>query len=126
MSNNPFDYFKSVSLTKENLIVDDQSEAAFIPFLVNRSLSYFTDTLFHANQINRMHNIDKKMQYDYLFTAIRSRKRFTKWAKPAKSEDIDAIKQYYKYTDKRAIEALSILTDQQVALIKKRLEKGGR
>lgn len=126
MSNSPFDYFKAVSSTKEQMIVDDQSEAAYSPFIVNRSLSYFADTLFHANQLNMLPGLDKKLQYDYYMTGIRARKRFTKWAKGSKSEDLDAIKQYYKYTDKRAIEAMSLLTQEQIDWIKQRLQKGGR
>lgn len=122
----PFDYFKAVSSTKENLIVDEQSEAAYVPFIVNRSLSYFTDTLFHANQLNRLPSLDKKLQHDYYLHGIRSRKRFTKWAKGVKVDDLDAVKQYYKYTDKRAIEALSLLSQEQLLSIKKRLEQGGK
>lgn len=121
----PFEYFKAISTTKEQLITDQQSEAGYVPFIINRSFSYFTDTLFHANEINKLPNLDKKMQYDYFYNAVRKRSRFTKWAKPSKAEDLEAIKQYYKYSDRKALEALSILNEQQIADIKTRLNKGG-
>lgn len=126
MSNrNPYDYYKSVSKTKEDLMDDQASEEAYVPFIVNRTLSYFPDTLFHANQMNRYHKCDKKFQYDYYLKAIRARSRFTKWAKSASSEDIDTIKEYYKYNDRRAQEALSILTSADIVAMRKQADQGG-
>jgi hypothetical protein len=34
--------------------------------------------------------------------------------------------QYYDYSKQKAMTALSILTDEQLAMIKKKLEKGGK
>jgi hypothetical protein len=106
-------------------MVDGQTEKAYAPFVVNRCMSYFPDTLLHANEMNRLNFLDKKVQYDYYLRSIRSRKRFSKWFKKEDSEDIDRVKQYYGYSDKRAREAIRILTPEQLKNIKKELDIGG-
>jgi hypothetical protein len=62
---NPFEFVNSINTTKENLIVDDQSEKAYNPYLTNQSLSYFSDTVHIVNVLNRYHHLDKKLQYDF-------------------------------------------------------------
>lgn len=100
---NPFDYVNSISSTKENLIVDDITEKAYVPYMVNRSLSNFMDTIFYANEMNRFHNaLDKKMQYDFLRLSVKKGKRFGKWGKAEKSDEIDAIKFVYNVSNEKA------------------------
>jgi hypothetical protein len=106
-------------------MLDTQTEKAYAPYVVNRCLSYFPDTLLHANEMNRLNFLDKRVQYDYYLRSIRARKRFSKWLKKEESSDIDLIKQYYGYSDKRAREALRILTPEQIKSIKKELDTGG-
>jgi len=52
---NPFDFVNSISFAKKDLMTntenDDLSEKGYVPFIVNKSLSYFADTLLHANEI---------------------------------------------------------------------------
>jgi hypothetical protein len=119
------EYLNSINYSKKNLMVDAQTEKAYAPFVVNRCMSYFPDTLLHANEMNRLNFLDKKVQYDYYLRSIRSRKRFSKWLKKEESEDIDRVKQYYGYSDKRAREAIRILTPEQLKNIKKELDIGG-
>jgi len=121
---NPFDVITDITLKKQRLITAD-NERDYNPYLTNRGLSYFPDTIHHAQEMNTLHHLDKKMQHDYLFNAIRKAKRFSKWAKKAESKDIDTIIEYFSYSHKRAEEALTVLTKDQVKEIKKKLEKGG-
>lgn len=104
---------------------DELAEKDYLPFMVNRGLSYFQDTVALANEMNRYHDVDKKMQYEFLINIIRPRKRFSKWFKKEEDSDIEAVKEYYGYNDQRASQALSILTKEQLQIIKSRLEKGG-
>lgn len=123
---NPFDYVNSILHDKKNLIVDEITEKAYSPFLTNRSLSYHKDTIFYAQDMNTNHHLDKKLQFDYLINNIRSFKRKnTKWSKRKEDKDIDAIKEFYGYNYLKAKAALSILSQDQLKDIKKRLEKGG-
>ena len=54
----PFDYSNSINFTKEDIMVDDIAEMQYAPFIVNRTLSYFPDTVAIANELNRYHHLD--------------------------------------------------------------------
>ena len=119
------EYLNSINYSKKNLMVDTDAEKSYAPYVVNRCLSYFPDTLLHANEMNRLNFLDKKVQNDYYLGSIRSRKRFSKWLKKEESDDIELIKNYFGYSDKRAREALKILTKDDIANIKKEMNIGG-
>jgi hypothetical protein len=42
---NPFEIVKAVTHTKENLMVDVHAEKGYAPYMVNRALSFFADTV---------------------------------------------------------------------------------
>jgi hypothetical protein len=122
----PFDYVNQILQGKKQLIVDDVTESEYVPFLVNRSLSYQIDCVSYANEMNRRSFIDKKLQNDFLLNTIRSKKRpFVKWAKSDKSEDIQCIKTVYGFSDTKALEALRLLTDEQIQKLKEKTGIGG-
>ena len=94
--------------------------------MVNRSLSYHYDCIAYANEMNRRHFLDKKLQNDFLLNTVRSRKRpFAKWVKSEKSEDIECIKLVYGLSDSKAREALRLLSDEQIQQLKEKTETGG-
>lgn len=119
------EFLNSINYSKKNIMVDSQSEKAYAPYVVNRCLSYFPDTLLHANEMNRLNFLDKRVQYDYYLLSIRARKRFSKWLKKEESSDIDLVKEYFGYSDKRAREALRVLAPEQIKSIKKEMNIGG-
>lgn len=123
---NIFDYVTSINSSKKNLIVDDQTEKAYDPFLTNHQLSYFSDTVQAANVMNQYYELDKKLQYDFLLNIVRKRKRFSKWNKPEKIEDLEVVKEYYGYSNEKAKSILPLLSEEQVEIIKQRIYKGGR
>ena len=104
---------------------DDLAEKQYAPFMVNRGLSYFHDTIFFANEMNTNHHTDNKLQYEFLLNSIRPRKRFSKWFKKEVDGDVEVVKEYYGYSNVKAIQALSVLTSEQLEKIKIKLEKGG-
>lgn len=123
---NPFDYVNQILQGKKNLIVDEQTEKAYNPFIINRSLSYHYDCVLFANEMNQRHFLDKKLQNSFLINTVRSRKRpFAKWVKSEKSEDIEYIKKYFNYSDMRALEVLPILSEDQIQQLKEKTESGG-
>lgn len=123
---NPFDYLNSINDTKKNIMVDDIAEKQYVPFMVNRGLSYFVDTALLANEMNRYHHIDKKLQFEFLINSVRRRKRFSKWIKPHESEALLIVKEYYGYSNEKARSALSLLSSEQIDQLKQQLFKGGR
>ena len=123
---NHFDYLNSINLTKQDIMVDDICEKAYNSFMINRGLSYFPDTIIIANEMNRHHQADNKLQYHFLINMIRKRKRFSKWAKAQKESDIDAVKEYYGYSNEKARQAMTLLSPDQITIIKNKVNKGGR
>lgn len=122
----PFDYVNEILQGKKQLIVDDITEKAYEPFLTNKSLSYHKDCVMYANEMNRRHFLDKKLQNDYLLNTIRSRKRpFNKWVKAEKSDDIECVKTYFGLSDTKAREALRLLSDEQIQELKEKTDIGG-
>jgi hypothetical protein len=115
----------SILQTKQYALLTEQDEKSYSPFMVNRALSYHRDTTLLANEMNLYPSTDKKLQYDFLLNIVRSSKRpYSKWLKKAKSSDLDTIKEYYGYSDAKAVEALKILSNDQIAAMKKQLYKG--
>lgn len=123
---NPFDYLNSINDTKENIMIDDVTEKAYNSYIINHSLSYFHDTVLLANEMNRYHHLDNHLKYSFLINTVRKRKRFSKWMKPVKSDDLEAVKSYYGYSNDKARQALNLLDDSQLTELKKRMYKGGR
>jgi hypothetical protein len=122
----PFDYVKEILQSKKQLIVDELSEKDYMPFIVNRSLSYHKDCVFFANEMNRRHFLDKKLQNDFLINTVRSQKRpFAKWVKSEKSEDLECIKTIYGFSDSKAREALRLLSKEQIQQLKEQTDIGG-
>ena len=123
----PFDFLKSINDTKINLIDQDEENTKYYNgFVVNRSLSYFPDTVFLSNEMNRLHHLDYKMQYDFLINIVRKKKRFSKWDKPDERADLECIKKYFGYSETKAKQVIGLLTESQIKTIKKKVSTGGR
>jgi hypothetical protein len=121
----PFEYLNSINNTKEDIMIDDLTEKSYNSFMVNRSLSYFPDTVAFANVINRYHHMDNKLAYHFLINIIRKRKRFSKWTKPETESDIEVVKQYYGYSNDKARQVLPLLSPEQINIIRQKVSKGG-
>ena len=113
-------------MTKKDIMVDDLAEKAYNPFMVNRSLSYFNDTVLFANEMNINHTIDKRLQFDFFINMVRKRKRFSKWQKSVSDNDVEVVKEYYGYNNEKARQALTLLTTEQINALKQKVYKGGR
>ena len=120
----PFDLINSITY-KKDIVMNNSNEGSYNPFITNRSLSQFIDCILLANEMNQRHHIDNKLQYDYLINRIRPRKRFKKWDKKQDNENIEIIKEYYSCNNDKARVTLSLLSEQQLDIIKKKLNKGG-
>ena len=122
------DYLNAVNHTKEPLMdtEDEQWEKKYPPFIVNKCLAPFQDTIMLVNEINQLPNLDKKLQYDFLLNSLRTRKRYTPWVKAMKLENLEYVKEFYGYNNEKAKVALDILTDEQISAIKQKMNKGGR
>ena len=122
------DYLNAINYTKEALMdtEDEIWEKKYPPFIVNKALSGFPDTIMYANEMNQNHHLDKKLQFDFLLNSLRTRKRYTPWLKAKKLKNLEYVKEYYGYNNEKAKAALDILDDEQISAIKIKLYKGGR
>jgi len=116
------DWLNSINFNKEDLSYDIKT---YPPYVINRCLSGFIDTIMYANEMNRYHNLDKDMQYSFYLNSVRKRKRFSPWLRKYKVNDLECVKEYYGYSNEKASQALKILDKQQLNFIKQRLETGG-
>ena len=120
------DYLYSINQSKKNILDDDPSAVKkYPPYVVNRCLSSFTDTVLYANEMNKNSHLPNKMQYDFFLNSVKPRKRFSPWARKVSIDYLDVVKEYYGYNDDKALQALRILTKDQLDKISYLLRKGG-
>ncbi len=127
---NPFDFTNSINQTKKDLMRgtanDKIAEKSYSPFLTNRALSYHNDTVFYANEMNTRHFLDNLLQYDFLLNIVRPKKRYAKWEKKDKDGDVAIVREYFGYNEAKARQALTILTEENLSVIREKLQKGGK
>ena len=115
---NPFDYVNTINTSKKNLMTgsenDELMEKGYSAYVVNKALSYHTDTLLYSNEMNRLHDLPNKMQYEYLLHSVRAGKRFSKWAKKDDAENVQMVARYFQCNHRRAQEYMSLLSDGQI------------
>ena len=107
-------------------MVDEKSEKDYVPFIVNRGLGYFSDTVLLANEMNVNCHIDSKLQYNFLKGTVKKRKRFSKWLKAEDDHKINIIKEYFKYSTSAAKQVVNLFDDKQISDMQKKLSKGGK
>lgn len=119
------DVIPSIQQTKK-VVITSENERDYVPFVVNRSISFHLDMVMAANEMNMNPSTDSLLQYHYLLNTVRAYKRpFQKWQKRDIIENLDAVKEYYNYSNEKAKDALSLLSTTQIEEIKKSLNKGG-
>jgi hypothetical protein len=121
------DWLNSINQSKTNIMDEDPSSTKeYPPYIINRCLSGHIDCLMYANEMNKYHSLDKKLQYDFFINTLRPKKRFSPWIKKEEIKDLEVVKSYYKYSNEKAKQALKILSKEQIKFIKSKLETGGR
>jgi hypothetical protein len=119
---NPFELIKSISNSKKDIL---ENEKDYNAFMVNRGLSYFPDTVIYANEMNKYHHLDGDLQYQFLINIVRKRNRFSKWNKSTESDDIKIIKDFYGYSNEKARDVLPLLSNDNLNIIRNRIQHGG-
>ena len=120
------DWLNSINFTKQNLLEEDPDVIKdYPPYIINRCLSGHLDAIMFANEMNKYPNLDKDLQYHFFLNTLRKKKRFSPWLRKEKVTDLEIIKQYYGYSNEKALNALKILTPDQINFIKQRLDIGG-
>lgn len=119
-------WLTSINFSKENLVEEiPENISSYTPYIINKCVAGHLDTILFANELNQYPYISKDMQYAFYLHSLRKKKRYTPWVKKEDAENLAAIKEYYGYNDKRALEALRLLNREEINFIKQRLNKGG-
>lgn len=122
----PFDFLNAINYSKEKLIVDEWSEKQYEAFIVNKGLSYGHDTIIPANEMNSRPHLDRLLQFYFLINMVKPKKRFNKWIKAEKIDDLEIVKEYYGYSTEKAKQVLPLLSDSMIENLKTRITKGGK
>ena len=116
-------WLDSVNFSKRNIVEEDGAEIkTYVPFLMNRILSGHLDCIMFVNEMNKYSFLDKDLQYSFYLNTLRKKKRFSPWLRKDKVTDLEIVKQYYGYSNEKALNALKILTPEQINFIKQRLD----
>lgn len=123
-----FDYLNAINTTKKDLMKEDPlSVKDYVPFMINRGLSYFPDTIMYANEMNKYSSIPKDWQFAFYMQSIKPKKRFSKWhKKDQNSDDLNLVMKVYGYSAQKAAEALEILTEEQLKALHASYSTGGK
>ena len=121
-------YLNAINHQKIDLMdsEDEFWEKRYPTFIVNKALSSFPDCILFVNEMNKMHYLDKRLQFQFFLNSIRSKKRFSKWLRSSKIKNLEYVKEYYGYSNEKARQALDILNDEQLEKIKITIDRGGK
>ena len=122
------DYLNAINHQKIDLMdsEDEFWEKKYPAFIVNKALSSFSDCILFVNEMNKMHHLDKRLQFQFFLNSIRPKKRFSKWLRSTKIKNLEYVKEYYGYNNEKARQALDILDDEQIEHIKRIINRGGK
>lgn len=122
----PFDFVNAINTTKQDLYEQGYTDDEYVPFLINRQLSYFMDTVFFANEANStLKDAPKRAQFDFLRLTIDKRKRFARWGKVRDNPDIELIQRRYGGTRQTAEELLKLLSKEELEALRAKEDTGG-
>lgn len=117
-----FDILNSINYSK-NFVLNEETNKYYVKYMINKGLSMGKDTIFYANEMNRYPNVSNIMHHDFLNGIIRKSKRFNKWLKSEKNDDINMVKFFMKCSTKKAKETLSLLKEEQLEVLRVRFDK---
>lgn len=122
------DYINAINQTKEPLLdtEDEEWTKKYPPYIVNKCIAPFPDSVLLVNELNQYHHLDKKLQFDFLINSLRPRNRYAPWMKAKKLKNLEYVKEFYGYNNQKAKVALELLDEKQISAIKEKLNKGGR
>lgn len=121
----PFTFVDSVSSKKQDLFKQGVPTNLYVPYIVNNALAYFVDTVFYANEMNKLGHLPVHMQYRFYLNTITPRKRYAKWVKAQDRGDIKAVATFFKFSEQKAAEIMDLLSGEQLKMIKKTVENYG-
>lgn len=131
----PFDFINAINTSKVDLFEPDKDtgirptvpDSEYVKFIINKSFSYFADTIMYANLANiHLNNVPNSCHFDFYRLSIPRAKRFSKWGKKIVSDNTRALSEYYNVSIQKAEQIERVLTKDQIDKIIKILDHGGK
>lgn len=123
----PFDFISSFNTKKQYLLESSLDEKDYNPFIINKGLSFTSDAILFANEVNSMWGLDKKLQHDFYFFGLPKSKQFGKWIKKDQEDAfISTVAEYYCINKSLAVKYIDMLSEEQLQQIRDRMDKGGK
>lgn len=122
----PFSFVDAINQSKEDLFQDPQAEKEYVPFIVNRAFSYFIDTVMIANEMNQYPDLPKKQQFDFYRNSVSKKKRWSKWLKNEKDDNLQMIMDYYQISRQKALTYMKLLSKDDIEEIGRLTFTGGK
>ena len=107
-----YQFFNDITYSKENIMESMDIEDKYVPYSMNKNLSYSAEWIMSVNVMNGNSHLPKRLQYDYFINSIRRRSRkLESWIKPEKSDALESVKEYYNYSNQKAKDAMLLLSN---------------
>jgi hypothetical protein len=122
-----FDFLDALGSSKQDLLTTPEAIKAFSPWVTNVAFSQHLDSIFYANEANRIFGAPPEAIYQFYLHALPAKRRFGKWAKKPKQEE-DLVKiatQLLGWPSRRASELSKLLDKSQLQKLLARLDQGG-
>lgn len=122
---NVFAYIESINITKENIMYGEAEEKFYTKarFVILRALSFSPDLVSIVNLAN-MRDMGPRMEYEFFLNFIPKKHRRNKWHKKTpNSLFTNSVREYYGYNEAKAVEAMKLLTVEQMTMIDKKNKK---
>lgn len=120
-------FFGAISGSKDlEQFTQGEIDKDYKPYVVNRMVAGYRDLVMFADELNVRPNIAKEDQLFLYNELIPKKKRRALWTNTKLSEDIKIVMEYYNISQEKADPYMKILSTEQIATLKERLNKGGR
>lgn len=110
---NVFEFVNSINDKKNYPEIIEEHEKEYTPFIVNKSFSFFQDSIFFSNAMNQhAGNLDNQQQFEFYYHALSKRRRYSKWLRKQSAEateqQIVLVINKYSCSRRKAKELLAI------------------
>lgn len=116
----PFDCIKAINNKTQ---VDNLT--GYVPFIANRCFAMHRDTILLSEEMNQYHQLSPQLQYDFYFHAVRAGRRFGFPPKVEEDDNLSLVMEHFQYSRTKALEAMRLLSDNDIRRIRASHNKGG-
>lgn len=121
-----FDVANNIN-SSHDLLSREEVEGVSNAFMLNRAMSNNFDTVFFADEANGFKFTDLYSQYLFYFHSVNKKKRYGKWEKKGeKPENLDIVMRAYNVSERKALQYLDLLNEEQLEVLRNSLSTGGK